>query len=718
MLLRTGIHHWTIAPLQFTNCEIKACFLECAWWFKWRKWALNACAPAIPSDTDSTAPPPQHTKRLGTVLRRLHSARIDRDYAQIHFLQKEVSAISSGLNIPYVPAPVVKVPDLTGEQKGAVSAAVRSMVKGMSVPRWQRQAVQASIRVVRTVPHTLRKIVEKHQSKAPWDTDRPDCCCTAQHLPIWEALGQVRTIDGHFALLLVTLQHQGAIVRSGDPIPQHGQKSRADCISDLERVASALHTQIPRPDKTIPRVMFSESGGTLRSIRKSVDLLSSVAYVRIVDKHSSAMWAFCKQWAWDQHVKFVSDEGYTRITQTPDEVKKRLKKRVSAGGWKPGVSARVSLMYLLGKAKAMRKETMLWRPMAAASRPFVSRHTLRIAARAFTCFLRLLRESVTASILVLRVSDVAPWVRTLSQWGATCVHEADCKEQFNRIRPNVTVRELREASQFLYHKKRWGAEAIVWSIHRDCKELDRAGRAASSAFWHFSHEELTQLVQFSLTEDNQVWCAGAMWKRANAIPMGGSFSAQCADLHSLWALKQGVDVMRRFGTLIKEAPFPVWETPAGNTVSLSQSRDNVNVGAKGPSACDEMSRVCHALAQCWDLPVHCDCLSRGDECDGSCMSDKLRILGVTIHVGSSVLCFSTPSALSDTWSLKWGPSLHSPWAVSMGHLSNIFTGSLVNSLPFNFSWACLLLSVSAWMQLAVLCDHGTSTVLRAMKGVQ
>ena len=50
--------------------------------------------------------------------------------------------------------------------------------------------------------------------------------------------------------------------------------------------------------------------------------------------------------------------------------------------------------------------------------------------------------------------------------------------------------------------------------------------------------------------------------------------------------------MKRFGTLVKEAPFPVWETPAGNTVSLSQFRDNVNVGAKGPSACDKMSRVC------------------------------------------------------------------------------------------------------------------------------
>ena len=67
MLLRTGIHQWTIATLQCTTCEITAYFLERAWWFKWRKWALNACTPAIPAATDTAAPPPQHSKRLGTV---------------------------------------------------------------------------------------------------------------------------------------------------------------------------------------------------------------------------------------------------------------------------------------------------------------------------------------------------------------------------------------------------------------------------------------------------------------------------------------------------------------------------------------------------------------------------------------------------------------------------------------------------------------------------
>ena len=64
LLCRTGIQDWTIAPLQWTDCETTACFLERAWWSKWQRWALNACAPAVPASHDAQTPPPQHTKRL------------------------------------------------------------------------------------------------------------------------------------------------------------------------------------------------------------------------------------------------------------------------------------------------------------------------------------------------------------------------------------------------------------------------------------------------------------------------------------------------------------------------------------------------------------------------------------------------------------------------------------------------------------------------------
>ena len=42
--------------------------------------------------------------------------------------------------------------------------------------------------------------------------------------------------------------------------------------------------------------------------------------------------------------------------------------------------------------------------------------------------------------------------------------------------------------------------------------------------------------------------------------MGGSFSAPCADLHSVWALFNNVSLLKRYGTLIQRDPIPLWDT--------------------------------------------------------------------------------------------------------------------------------------------------------------
>ena len=47
------------------------------------------------------------------------------------------------------------------------------------------------------------------------------------------------------------------------------------------------------------------------------------------------------------------------VAETPNQVKTRLKQRVSVDRWKRGAHARVALMYLLGKAKALGWVTML-----------------------------------------------------------------------------------------------------------------------------------------------------------------------------------------------------------------------------------------------------------------------------------------------------------------------------------------------------------------------
>ena len=75
---------------------------------------------------------------------------------------------------------------------------------------------------------------------------------------------------------------------------------------------------------------------------------------------------------------------------------------------------------------------------------------------------------------------------------------------------------------------------MFWSLHKYDKTLDRAGKAAAFNFDVISHQELTELLQFCLQNDSFCVAAGSCWSRAFALPMGGLFSAQAADLHSLW----------------------------------------------------------------------------------------------------------------------------------------------------------------------------------------
>ena len=68
------------------------------------------------------------------------------------------------------------------------------------------------------------------------------------------------------------------------------------------------------------------------------------------------------------------------------------------------------------------------------------------------------------------------------------------------------------------------------------KQLDRAEKASFAAFWLLSHHDFVKSVRFCLAEDNHVWSTGVILCLYHAIPIGGSLSARCADLRSVWAL--------------------------------------------------------------------------------------------------------------------------------------------------------------------------------------
>ena len=73
------------------------------------------------------------------------------------------------------------------------------------------------------------------------------------------------------------------------------------------------------------------------------------------------------------------------------------------------------------------------------------------------------------------------------------------------------------------------------------------------------------------------------------------------------------------------------------------------------------------------------------------MHRSQRISRLTVHVHDAALCYSTPFALNNDCQLKWGPGLHTPWAMNTTSLGHIFTGSLINAMPFLFFFLVLFL---------------------------
>ena len=179
----------------------------------------------------------------------------------------------------------------------------------------------------------------------------------------------------------------------------------------------------------------------------------------------------------------------------------------------------------IGKAKSQVQTEILWRPIAASPSPVILRSRLRVAARAFACFVRTLVSELPACFLVLNVNDMGQWVNRLSSWSVEVIGEADCKEQFNNVHPATVLQHMKGAAAWLKQRRPWRATTLGWSIHKENKKLDRAGEAKKSTFDFLSMDALIELVHFPLLQDNIVLAAGEPWRRRGAIPMGGPFSA-------------------------------------------------------------------------------------------------------------------------------------------------------------------------------------------------
>ena len=391
---------------------------------------------------------------------------------------------------------------------------------------------------------------------------------------------------------------------------------------------------------------------------------------------------------------------------------------LDARGWDRNTAGQLPLLYLLGKFKSLAKGKWLWRGITSLPQPLLPKKSLRIAARANTAFLRLLRQEVPCCFLAQSISEVSQWFHWLHTINARFISEVDCKDQFNNICPTDIESHLTAASKWLAKRRKCRMKDIEWSIHKDSKMLDKAGRAKATKFWYITHAQMSDTITFEMHCNNFIRAVGGLWCRHGCIPMGGSFSAQAADLHSLWQVYSNRHLLRRLGSLtVSEAGFPYWESPQGIT-TLCQFGDNILIATTYPDTASHpiVSTVCNLLGEAWKLDVLCECMSGpGDPCKHHCHSASTTALGFDMIRGNTGkgLAYLHPSALSSTWSLKSAPPLLSPARAYPAYLPGIMTGALSNARPWATTWAGELLSLSAWLQIALLSGYALPQVTRA-----
>ena len=167
-------------------------------------------------------------------------------------------------------------------------------------------------------------------------------------------------------------------------------------------------------------------------------------------------------------------------------------------------------------------------------------------------------------------------------------------------------------------------------------------------------------IEFELVNNNYVVAGGDVWQRPGCIPMGGSFSAQSADLHCQWGVYEHRHLFRRLGQLhIGDSGFAYWDTPWG-VLSLRQFRDNVLMATSFPDSPDIgiVAHIRSLLHTAWNLRVLCPC---DDNCTHTCLQSHMTAMVYTMVCSDTHphTAFVHPSSLTDTWAIKLGP----PWSL-------------------------------------------------------
>ena len=216
---------------------------------------------------------------------------------------------------------------------------------------WERQALRGRIRVVRTVPHTVRRCFESQSNECERPSDAPVCYSNVAYDACRAQGGDITVRDGHYRLLPVTINFEGARLACKDPLPSDGASCRADVVTDLEQLARLLNVLVPNLQCLLPHTVFKSSSGMLSHVQSIAQSLSKVS--KSLTSHHAPCGASAVRGSGSKHRPFCITERYFVTARSRDSVLNGLLELVQSKGWVASHNARLALLYLIGKGKSM-----------------------------------------------------------------------------------------------------------------------------------------------------------------------------------------------------------------------------------------------------------------------------------------------------------------------------------------------------------------------------
>ena len=110
------------------------------------------------------------------------------------------------------------------------------------------------------------------------------------------------------------------------------------------------------------------------------------------------MWGFCSAWLWDKVEEFMINEKFVPAGCTQEQWDRFPNRMISKAfrdmNLQRNPKGRLCILYVLAKAKSLRTGPWVFRGISASPAPVLNTQQLRLAARSFTCMLRMLQAEV------------------------------------------------------------------------------------------------------------------------------------------------------------------------------------------------------------------------------------------------------------------------------------------------------------------------------------